>query len=897
MKVVFRSALILLLLLLVGISAEVIRVSLMQWPPVRLDPVRTTQHTPKPCSREMLLDTSAITSRMIEIDVGAKAARVELSMTLPRAHECVRAVMMERTGEDVLLLPQSFGQLRLGGGLRSRDFVLDSPKFGPGDERVRLTVRGTVPYESFLLISLVRDELSRTLRSPGSDSLVIRLEDTRVASLHPVPAAMSDSLLIYASTTGDPLSHISLAVEKAEGSAGGNDGPDLRGTFSALNRLIDIPVLSTFLNLIVTVVPLIVLLIATRAAQPHDEALIELRERSRGLALLGLIAAGAATYAFNFYSDWYLVLSRHVEDLLRAYGVSVTTTPVLGTGLSYIVPVSLGLLAPAALSQSRKNRTSRWVASLGRVVVFLLIAAASTALAAAGPVSGLPPYMVLFLAIGLLLLWIACEALFRIIGGRRMGVSLLVVVLMGVPLIARFDWSSGELVNAWVWLAITIAVGMAVIRTVSAVLRRGSRWRAEDLGVRLPADVLERWKQAGTWARRAVFALLLLLLAVPIGGMVRPGYVFSAIYHANTPSSVAQTALYVLPIIWLLAVLRYLHQHGTEISVPRAARAVAVAGMAVLLFPVRAEWFNVPVTFMIGYLAFRWAVRGEDEKGLEISTSAQLMTVRGQQLAKLLDLRLGESAYRSFRRNRMAALRKGEVELEAYQAEVSKWKTALDDLQHEAEGGAPAAERDAFGLGPEGSAWANAIHGVRYSALFAIPWIALGVADLLASPANWLYPQWTILGELAYMVGKWLCFGFALGYLFPYLPGRSGLDKGLFLFAVTTLPLLPAAVLAPPTLATWQPLLIWSVQVFVHLVLLGLYAFDHTVLRRSGERDWRLILEIHGWSAVGVSISTIALAIATAVTTLLSGEAAALLQSALRLAVPFLTPEGGITPP
>lgn len=57
-----------------------------------------------------------------------------------------------------------------------------------------------------------------------------------------------------------------------------------------------------------------------------------------------------------------------------------------------------------------------------------------------------------------------------------------------------------------------------------------------------------------------------------------------------------------------------------------------------------------------------------------------------------------------------------------------------------------------------------------------------------------------------------------------------------------------------------------------------------------GERDWRLLFELHGMPTLGISLSSLAVAIGTALTALLSDQIPNLMGAALRFVLPE-TPE------
>ena len=128
-------------------------------------------------------------------------------------------------------------------------------------------------------------------------------------------------------------------------------------------------------------------------------------------------------------------------------------------------------------------------------------------------------------------------------------------------------------------------------------------------------------------------------------------------------------------------------------------------------------------------------------------------------------------------------------------------------------------------------------------------------------------------------------FGFVFGYFYPYLRGKNGLEKGWGLFLITVLPALPLMIIFSTTPADWQARLFWVLQVFTQCTLLGLVAFDYTTLRQ-GRLDWDMLFEVHGMTGVGVSVSSIVVAVGAAITTLLTSQATSIVSLALKFILP-----------
>jgi hypothetical protein len=193
----------------------------------------------------------------------------------------------------------------------------------------------------------------------------------------------------------------------------------------------------------------------------------------------------------------------------------------------------------------------------------------------------------------------------------------------------------------------------------------------------------------------------------------------------------------------------------------------------------------------------------------------------------------------------------------------------------------------ALEFGPCPTAWQNAVHGFRFALLLAAPWIVLGLLQIMRDPnPDDYYPMWSLALSLIVLPLKWGLYGAFLGYFYPLLRGRSGLEKGFFLFIAVVVPTLPLAAIGADTVDGWRPMLIWSLQVFLHCMLLGLFAFDFATLRRSGYRDWRLLFAVHDMPALGISVSSMIVALGAIITTALTSQAAEMVTAVLGFFLP-----------
>jgi hypothetical protein len=156
---------------------------------------------------------------------------------------------------------------------------------------------------------------------------------------------------------------------------------------------------------------------------------------------------------------------------------------------------------------------------------------------------------------------------------------------------------------------------------------------------------------------------------------------------------------------------------------------------------------------------------------------------------------------------------------------------------------------------------------------------------LFASIPSGPYPHWDLIADFLNAIAAWGAIGFFFGYFYPYIRGRNGLQKGFTVFIGIVAPALPLMTLFNAHAAAWRSDLFWIVQIFIQCMLVGLVAFDYRIVRKSGF-DWPMLFELHGFTRIGISLSSILAAIGVAITGLLSSQATTLVSNALKMSMP-----------
>lgn len=227
-------------------------------------------------------------------------------------------------------------------------------------------------------------------------------------------------------------------------------------------------------------------------------------------------------------------------------------------------------------------------------------------------------------------------------------------------------------------------------------------------------------------------------------------------------------------------------------------------------------------------------------------------------------------------------LARGEVAWLDYQQKLASFQEDVQAKRDALTRDGYQVEKFLFSYSPTRSAWNSAIKAGLYSAIFALPWILLSIRDLLNQTAWESYLLLYFLGSAAMIAARWTLYGFFFGYFYGWIRGHNGLEKALFLWITLVTPSVLAAVLSSPLdRASLAPLLFWSLQVFLHCMLLGLLVGELQQLW-AADLSWRQMLDFHRFSGLSAWGSSFILALGAAITTAVSSNLGSLITQGLK---------------
>jgi hypothetical protein len=877
---------------------------------VALSPLRNTSELTQPIRKRRWHDSyssaqdteywqdlfeggSPIITRTVAISVTPNYTRISFNLWLTRTHPCVDAIANRRAENAVpQFIEAAFGDLTVEGvPLSVEEYQGPFWKINPTTQYVNVQIKAARATDKYTWGKVNRHDT--VLPAIINDNMTMNLDHMRLTSIDPIPDSATSELVSTNTTTPTTLNYIFYAASPIS-----TDDDSMSGVESSLSFLqrvgdtLDIPLVSSLLVSLTRVLPLVIFIYMMSDQKKNTKGyVVKLKNLVVGLLILHFslhFINGCSQLVYNW--QWLEDLSYTTERWLSNY-YSPGVHPLLGRGPRFVAPGILGVLVPALIWRRSevKHQQRRTIAgsaflfiSLVASLVGIIIAWANWQINYDG--SGtivdygmIWPYVVFSVSVLYLLILGVLESLLYVLSERTpysFVTPLTTLVILVTVAWDTIDRSNSIQVEDIGWLAITMILGTAIIMSIIKLAYSLAK----------TTSIKKLFKPENSLKRMAkIFALL---LTVPMESLVNPR---RSLVYTNTIMSLGFAVDRFALLIWFGGLLWILYSRGrTGLRIDDFNRKLGLLGVCSVLFSPISHWLYIPITFLLGWLIFtRLLVHPADYWDTLKPLVQRVVKQRPQLIDRILEMRAAESAHKEYQKRKRDQLAKGEISFAKYQESLDDRYEQLKQLRSDSRIVGHPARDIALIFGPRETAWDNAVHGLKFSLLFALPWIALALRNLLLGPIPQNpYPLWYLAHNSVTVLLKWGLYGFFFGYFYPYMRGKSGLQKGFWMFIAAVLPALPLSVFYNASVGDWQAMLFWILQVFIHCMLLGLVAFDYVTLRQDGYYDWRLLFEVHGLPSVGVSISSILVATGAAITTLLTTQATNLVGLALRFVIP-----------
>ena len=579
----------------------------------------------------------------------------------------------------------------------------------------------------------------------------------------------------------------------------------------------------------------------------------------------------------------YKIDQGHLVDLMNDFDFSRVTQ-----GAAIAGAVLLGILIPAMLNSihSKDSQNHQQNSTVFHFIAAIVFAIATVASAALVFVEGTVVYQLLVsVTVSLFVVaFYVCYAFTRLLLGQfKIWLALLAAILLlflacSEPILERIFMPRTEtwlrdrtlcnrIIMLFLCVNLAISATMLCLRSFARFSRvsdsRQVRWIAIAFGilVSFPLD----WTVGGlqNWS----LATELISLSYPT---------VSFLYLVG----------YAILFVLLFAA-------GRESLTFRAiTRWIAIVLLAAFI-QLSVQTQHIPITLLLAIIIFQLVVLKKSVSEIRL-ISDLIEQLRPDAIAKAMTASVAKQSYLSRRRALTKQYAIGEIDAKTY---VEGQNEAFAEFDLATERNSVIALRGkkqvvatrtvAFGTGPHSSAWENGVHGAKWSLILAAPWMVALLYQLLLRPIDpyAIYPLWGVALGVIYIVAKWLVFGFCFGYLFCLVRGDSGFKKAIWFSAGLMIPQIPSMVMNNGDFDEWRASFVFGAQLLMHMVLMGTIAFDYLSIRHVSS-DWRDVLDAHGFTAVGISLSSLLISFGAATAALLTNQASSLISIALKLAVP-----------
>lgn len=258
----------------------------------------------------------------------------------------------------------------------------------------------------------------------------------------------------------------------------------------------------------------------------------------------------------------------------------------------------------------------------------------------------------------------------------------------------------------------------------------------------------------------------------------------------------------------------------------RGLGRVLLAGFAVGLTP---AWGFIPLSLFGGLLLFEWLL----PRRPIIPPETAEKFVKEHHAAGIRDmLRLNRLArlQRASEASAQKLARENKLDEEEYRSRREKYeeeKRAIEQPDYLK--GGPCTLRDlAFNFGAGAKHWDNLKNSAAWGLILAAPLVILQGWPLVSEAFSkaGAFPFLSTGAHLSLLTAQYLAAAAFLGYFFPYLRGRNGLEKGGWLAASVVVSLVPYHLIHAGTLIEWLVAAIWAASILAYTLLISLLAFD-----------------------------------------------------------------------
>ncbi len=258
----------------------------------------------------------------------------------------------------------------------------------------------------------------------------------------------------------------------------------------------------------------------------------------------------------------------------------------------------------------------------------------------------------------------------------------------------------------------------------------------------------------------------------------------------------------------------------------RGLGRVLLAGFAVGLTPV---WGFIPLSLFGGLALFEWLLPRRPTIPPDVA-DAFIKEHRERGVKDMLKLNRQMRLWRASEASAQKLARENKLNEDEYQSRRDKYEEEKRALEQPAYLKTDLCTlRDlAFNFGAGRKHWDNLKNSLTWGLILAAPLVILQGWPLVSEAFSkaGTFPFLSTGARLAALTAQYLAAAAFLGYFFPYLRGRNGLEKGGWLATSIILSLIPYHLIHASTLTMWLVVAIWAASILAYNLLISLLAFD-----------------------------------------------------------------------
>jgi hypothetical protein len=287
----------------------------------------------------------------------------------------------------------------------------------------------------------------------------------------------------------------------------------------------------------------------------------------------------------------------------------------------------------------------------------------------------------------------------------------------------------------------------------------------------------------------------------------------------------------------------------------------------------------IPIAPVLGWVLFRRLVRRPDEMGL---SHAERVILASERLRRSIG---------------QAVLRKDAPP----QDETAEAQTATPPILELTQGTKREIPlRNAlFGWGNPDRPWENGKAACARGAVLVAGLLILYGPTILNEALREIATPFvlleTVLVSLVTLTARWLLYAFILGYFFPYIRGRHGWQKGLYLaLTISVCTLAQDVVTQARSVNDVLGLLLEAGQVIVYLSVVGIWTFDLPRIKEAGGGVAELLRTIYGLPFLTSYLTGLVPALAGIIQSAITGEFSSIVQTFVEIVLPSISQFGGV---